>query len=303
MGSAAGQTVRQAGTAQGKGPSGNPKQPDAPQSYKPVGANNPSVPNPPLPQQLPQDVQGMLAGKGNTATAQPGQQPTGQFDGTKGPMADNKAYPQSPFRQDGNTPYAPMGRQSDNYFGMYPKGQPQFGSNPYTPQTANLVGQPGHVKTMATGGNSSSGNVAMWQGATPGQSASSNQAFRGYTYNPTGGYYTNDAGQMFMPSYGNQGNGMGMMGNFANGPRSVGGGWYMTPIGGRGRGHEDHDSNVNTFKSPTAAPAAPITPNVYQQTYDYGAPQQAVPVNQVPYNGNIDAAGLPLFNAGGLTKD
>lgn len=70
------------------------------------------------------------------------------------PVANTANYPQSPYRQNGNSPYAPMGEQTDNYFGMYPKGQPSFGSNPYTPQTANIAGQPGEVKTMASGGNS-----------------------------------------------------------------------------------------------------------------------------------------------------
>jgi hypothetical protein len=103
--------------------------------------------------------------------AQLGQQGSdyGQYGVT--PVANTANYPQSPYRQDGNSPYAPMGQQTDNYFGMYPKGQPSFGSNPYTPQTANIAGQPGDVKTMATGGASDTG-VKMWNGT--GRTNSSN---------------------------------------------------------------------------------------------------------------------------------
>lgn len=73
------------------------------------------------------------------------------------------------------------------YPGIYPSTQPQFGTNPYSPQTANVSGHPGHnpstlpavepnqsntaysnhgqfVQGMASGGSSFSGPAKKWAG-------------------------------------------------------------------------------------------------------------------------------------------
>jgi hypothetical protein len=91
--------------------------------------------------------------------------------------------------------YSPMlpantltqGQPKQWYPGIYPSTQPQFGTNPYSPQTANVSGHPGHnpstlpavepnqpniaysnqgqfVKTMASGGGSFSGPAKKWAG-------------------------------------------------------------------------------------------------------------------------------------------
>lgn len=237
--------------------------------------------------------------------------------------------------------YSPMlpqstltqGQQPQWYPGMYPSSQPQFGSNPYAPQTFNLQGHPGlnptripniepnqpndaysnqgqfqQVRTMAEGGDSSTTdapklsrtpfndpNAARWQGYTP----SLAPAISGYTYDPSAGYYTNDQGKGFLPSYvGNNPLGavVNTMGNFGKGRStqntSLGNGWYMTPVG------KNYTPSSSLFKGPAKvdmqpAPVTPANTAIYQ-------PQYTQP--KLAYNPNIDSMGNPLYNSGGLAS-
>jgi hypothetical protein len=146
--------------SQGKGPSLG-------SSYSSVGSNNLPPSNNPN------------QSKGPQTTQQPQQQ------------AD---YQNSPYNMDGNSPLT--GQLGQFYPGMYPHSQPQFGSNPYAPQTASVSGHPGYnpsaamnvnprnmasggTVNMATGGTSTN-TPAMWQGTMPGSNNPTTQPKQNY---------------------------------------------------------------------------------------------------------------------------
>ena len=109
-------------------------------TYQPIGVNNPPA-------------------SYNPVAPVPGSQPANAS------MANAKGPAQSPYRMDGmadgnqqqnqNTQetndYSTMlpaniltqGQPKSWYPGMYPSSQPQFGVNPYSPQTFNIQGHPG----------------------------------------------------------------------------------------------------------------------------------------------------------------
>jgi hypothetical protein len=228
--------------------------------------------------------------------------------------------------------YSPMlpsgglmqGEPKQWYPGMYPSTSPQFGTNPYSPQTFNVQGHPGHnpstfaaiepninnnamsnqgqfVQRMASGGSSN-------QPATFRSPQMANQGaplLPGYTFNTAGGYYTNDRGQKFLPSYGQpQNNGakgamsvLGGMGGNQN--RSIGNGWYMTPVGGKGPSRNGSPFGKGA-EQVTLEPLAPTQPTAPSEAHIY-KPAYVQPT--VAFNPNLDSAGLPIYNNGGLTKD
>jgi len=199
--------------------------------------------------------------------AQLGQQ--GSDNGQYGPAADTSAYPQSPYRQDGNSPYAPMGQQTDNYFGMYPKGQPSFGSNPYTPQTANIAGQPGDVKTMATGG-ASDGGVKRFNGPLNANTTSQqtpDQAINAMFSSKGLGQPQPTNANMKAPGV------IGVMGQ--NNPE------FMTAMG---KGPAEKQQEV--------VQQVANAPQVYAPKYAQYAPVRP----------NLDENGIPLFNSGGSIR-
>jgi hypothetical protein len=221
-----------------------------------------------------------------------------------------------------------MGKQNDNYFGMYPQGQPQFGTNPYTPQTANLVGQPGQINTMASGGKSTTntGNVPMWAGPTMGntgntqyntnnqsrstvsQSMPSQNLYSAYGPNDIGyNQYAYGTPTSLAPNNSSYGS------TYANNG-------YSTNSQGHHQESEDNESNEGSenkggkegSKGGTSGISSTTTDNqvnalpshIYQPTY---ATQSSQPNygTYIPAQTNyqaVDALGYPLFNRGGLAS-
>jgi hypothetical protein len=111
---------------QSKGPASTAGQP----TYQPIGVNNPPASyNPVAP--VPND-----------------QSPYKMNEVTDGNMQQNQ-------NTKNTNDYSPMlpdniltqGQPKQWYPGMYPSSQPQFGSNPYSPQTFNIQGHPGQNPT------------------------------------------------------------------------------------------------------------------------------------------------------------
>lgn len=174
---------------------------------------------------------------GYPADNNPGQQGAayGQYGGqAKGPATspymmnsnadDNKRMNDYNHIMSNPNPSLPVniqpGPDKSWYPGMYPSTQPQFGTNPYSPQTATVSGHPGHnpstipavepnqsntaysnhgqfVKTMASGGGSFSGPAKIWAGSPPPKQEVAANQFPGYKYNPFGDYYVDPQGQKF----------------------------------------------------------------------------------------------------------
>jgi hypothetical protein len=230
--------------------------------------------------------------------------------------------------------YSPMlpsgglmqGQPKLSYPGMYPSTSPQFGTNPYAPQTANFQGHPGHnpstfpsvepnannsamsnqgqfVQRMASGG--SSNQPAMFR--SPQMANQGAPLFPGYSFNTAGGYYTNDQGQKFLPSYGQPqqnsspfGIMMGGMGGYGgNQNRSIGNGWYMSPVGGKGASRNGSPFGKGA-EQVTLQPSTPTPPSKPSEAHVY-KPAYAQPT--VAFNPNLDSAGLPIFNNGGSIKE
>jgi hypothetical protein len=240
-------------------------------------------------------------GMNGMANANQQQNENTQSLGTYSPMLPSGGLTQSPPKE--------------WYPGMSPSTSPQFGTNPYSPQTSNVQGHPGHnpstlaslepnvnnnamsnqgqfVQRMASGG--SSNQPAMFR--SPQMANQGAPLFPGYNFNTAGGYYTNDQGQKFLPSYGGQlqqtYSPLGfMMGGNQN--RSIGNGWYMAPVGGKGASRDGGRFGKGPQEA-TLQPSKPSLAHVYKPTY-------AQPT--VAFNPNLDSAGLPIFNNGGLTKE
>jgi len=129
--------IRPQTTPQGKGPStstyGQP-------TYQPIGVNNPPAsynPVAPVPGSQPANV-----GLGAKGPAQSPYQMDGVADGNQQQNQNTQEQNDYATMLPANT--LTQGQPKQWYPGMYPSTQPQFGVNPYSPQTFNIQGHPGH---------------------------------------------------------------------------------------------------------------------------------------------------------------
>jgi hypothetical protein len=213
--------------------------------------------------------------------------------------------------------YSPMlpantltqGQPKQWYPGMYPSTSPQFGTNPYAPQTFNVQGHPGHnpstfaavepninnsamsnqgqfVQQMARGGSSkpapANGGFTYTDTAKQWSGPVSTNAPNYQTENPVNAF-SNMKGLGMQPQT-TQSTGMGMKG--------PGGGIF----GAMAKNNPDFAralglNNENTQPREVVQQVS-SAPQVY-------APQYA---QYAPVRPNIDSYGNPLFNNGGLAS-
>jgi len=285
-------TTRPQTAPQSKGPVSNAGQP----TYQPIGVNNPPasynpvapVPNDQSPYKMNEVTDGNMQQNQNT-------QETNDY---------STMLPANTLAQ---------GQTKSWYPGMYPSSQPQFGVNPYSPQTFNIQGHPGQnpsvvnnlepnnpndaysnqgqfqqVKTMATGGNSFAGPAATWNGpantnAISGQdlantvltSVLSGKGSPAPTTSPK-----STVVNTFSPAQANVQN--------------------PQPINPVSKDPVLSDVFSALGKGPTtptstpvsAAPTPTSAPQVYRPQYTQYAPIKT----------NVDSYGNPLFNSGGLAS-
>lgn len=202
-----------------------------------------------------------------------------------------------------------QGQPKQWYPGMYPSTSPQFGTNPYSPQTFNVQGHPGHNPSSIVNVEPNMANTAM---SNQGQFVK--QMARGGDSKPApvnGGFtYTDSARQWAgpvstnAPSYQTQTNPaesfMGMKGlgqpDRVSPPQQAG-------IKGPGIAGVMAQNNPAFARSmgkglPEQEVAKPQ--EVFQQVSN--APQVYAPkyAQYAPVRPNVDENGVPLFNDGGL---
>ena len=219
--------------------------------------------------------------------------------------------------------YSPMlpsggltqGEPKQWYPGMYPSTSPQFGTNPYAPQTFNVQGHPGHNPSTFAAVEPNINNSAMSnqgqfvQQMARGGSSNVKPANGGFTYTDSAKQWAGPVSTN-APSYKTEENpanammkGLGMQ-QHAN-PVNVGMGSAKGPgymIGLRpndpnsrnpeltkafGKGPVE-EAKVQEVTVPTTSTEA----QVYKQTYPQYAPIQT----------NVDDYGNPLFNNGGSIR-
>jgi hypothetical protein len=217
--------------------------------------------------------------------------------------------------------YSPMlpsgglmqGQPKQWYPGMYPSTSPQFGTNPYAPQTFNVQGHPGHNPSTFAAVEPNINNSAMSnqgqfvQRMARGGKSKPAPVNGGFTYTEPpktwdGPVSTNS------PNYQQQEQAMNAM--FANKglgqPQSQSNGMGMKgPSGGifgdmaknnpdfaRALGLNNETTQQNTQPRAVVQQISPA-PQVY-------APQYA---QYAPVRTNIDSYGNPLFNYGGSIKE
>lgn len=190
------------------------------------------------------------------------------------------------------------------YPGMYPSTSPQFGTNPYAPQTFNVQGHPGHNPSTFASVEPNINNTAMSnQGQFVQQMASG-----GSSKPINGGFtYTDNARQWAgpvstnAPSYESENpvntfsnmKGFGMRhqqpGTGAKGPG-------MGVIGLMARNNPNFNRALGLDNQPTQPMEVVQQVSPAPQVY---APQYA---QYAPVRPNIDSYGNPLFNNGGLAS-
>ncbi len=272
---------------QGKGPatSGQP-------TYQPIGVNNPPASyNPVAPV------------------------PNGQSPYNMNTNADsNRLQNQNTMNTNDYSTMLPantlmQGQPKQWYPGMYPSTSPQFGTNPYAPQTFNVQGHPGHnpstfaaiepninnsamsnqgqfVQQMARGGSSKpqpvNGGFTYTESPKTWAGPVSTNAPSYQTENPVN-TFSNMKGLGMRP----QPNGMGM-----KGPGGIFGLMAQNnPQFARALGL-NNSSNQQNIQPREVVQQVSQAPQVY-------APQYA---QYAPIKTNIDSYGNPLFNNGGLAS-
>jgi hypothetical protein len=204
--------------------------------------------------------------------------------------------------------YSPMlpantltqGQPKQWYPGMYPSTSPQFGTNPYAPQTFNVQGHPGHNPSTFAAVEPNINNSAM---SNQGQFVQ--QMARGGSSKPApvnGGFtYTNPAKQWAgpvstnAPSYQTEN----PVDSFSS-MKGLGMRPQQQPSGMGMKGTRNPELATAMGKGPAQAekPQEVIQPvqnsnQVYAPRYDQYAPVRT----------NIDSYGNPLFNHGGSIKE
>lgn len=215
--------------------------------------------------------------------------------------------------------YSPMlpsggltqGQPKQWYPGMYPSTSPQFGTNPYSPQTFNVQGHPGHnpstfaaiepninnsamsnqgqfVQRMASGGT---GNFKFTEPPKTWSGPVSTNAPSYQKENPVDAF-SNMKGLGMRPQAQPTGVGMGS----SKGPG------YMFGLTARNDPNNRNPELTRAFgKGP--APVEEIPQEVIQPV-QAAAPVYAPRYDQyAPVRTNIDAYGNPLFNSGGSIKE
>jgi len=210
--------------------------------------------------------------------------------------------------------YSPMlpsgglmqGEPKQWYPGMYPSTSPQFGTNPYSPQTFNVQGHPGHnpstfaaiepninnsamsnqgqfVQRMASGGTGNfkfTDSAKQWAGPV-----STNAPSYKTEENPVN-TFSNMKGlgmQQQQPQF----NGMAILQNPFNTMGNTG--WN----GGFSKGPAPAPVKEKPKEPKFSIQPAQASAQVYAPRYDQYAPVRT----------NIDSYGNPLFNSGGSIKE
>jgi hypothetical protein len=197
--------------------------------------------------------------------------------------------------------------QKQWYPGMYPSTSSQFGTNPYSPQTANIQGHPGHnpstianvnpntqnnaysnqgqfVQRMATGGDSSfTGQAKQWAGPVSSNAVPEPDPMTAMFSSK--GFGSPDK---VTPSSGPM---------YGKGPDSVLGPLIkQDPNFAKQLGVNSDGTPISDTKNQQTniAPVAPVTVSnpVYTPSY----------AQYAPVNPRIDSYGNPLFNSGGLAS-
>lgn len=293
---------------QGKGPStsGQP-------TYQPIGVNNPPasynpvapVPNGQSPYNMNMNANSNMMQNQNTVN-------TNDYS----TMLPANGLTQGPPKQ--------------WYPGMYPSTSPQFGTNPYAPQTFNVQGHPGHNPSTYAAVEPNMPNTAMsnqgqfvQQMASGGSSGPSNGAF-GYMRNraeelvngksqsqPNNFTYTDTARQWAgpvstnAPSYQTENpvDTFSNMKGFGMRPQQPGMGAKgpgMGIVGLMARNNPNFNRALGLDNQPTQQNIQPR--EVVQQVSP--APQVYAPqyAQYAPIRTNIDSYGNPLMNNGGLAS-
>lgn len=278
-------------------------------------------------QRLPQQ------GKGPSTSGQPTYQPIGV---NNPPASYNPVAPvpngQSPYNmnmnansnmmQNQNTvntnDYSTMlpantltqGQPKQWYPGMYPSTSPQFGTNPYAPQTFNVQGHPGHNPSTFASVEPNMPNTAMSnqgqfvQQMASGGSAKPQPVNGGFTYTDTARQWAGPVSTN-APSYQTEN----PVNTFSN-MKGLGMP-YQQPIQSNGMGMKGPGMGIigamarnnPQFASDLGLNNKPIQPReVVQQVSP--APQVYAPqyAQYAPVRPNIDSYGNPLFNNGGLAS-
>jgi hypothetical protein len=189
------------------------------------------------------------------------------------------------------------------YPGMYPSTSPQFGTNPYTPQTFNVQGHPGHNPSTFAAVEPNINNSAMSnQGQFVQRMASGGTGNFKYTEPPktwSGPVSTN------APSYQKEDPVNGMMkglgqSSTANQPNSMGSakGLGMASVLGA-----ENPELAKAFGKGPAQPTIEKPQEVVQQTANANQIYAPKYDQYAPVRTNIDSYGNPLFNYGGSIKE
>jgi len=200
-----------------------------------------------------------------------------------------------------------QGQAKQWYPGVYPNTQPQFGSNPYSPQTANIQGHPGHNPSTLPSVEPNMGNNAF---SNNGQFVQ-RMATGGTGYKAGNFKFTDPAQKWAGPvnvSSGSQNTPNDVVNAFGKGasaPSTTSGKGAPAPApasntkGPGGLIFSGNPEVATAFGKGSTAPVpaptptpTPATPtHVYTPTYAAYTPART----------NIDSYGNPLFNNGGLT--
>lgn len=297
---------------QGKGPatSGQP-------TYQPIGVNNPPASyNPVAPVPNDQSPYNMNINADNNRI---------QNQNTMNANDYSTMLPANTLTQ---------GQPKQSYPGMYPSTSPQFGTNPYAPQTFNVQGHPGHNPSTYAAVEPNMPNTAMsnqgqfvQQMASGGTSGPSNGAF-GVIRNraeelingknqpqPNNFTYTDTARQWAgpvstnAPSYQTENpvntfsnmKGLGMPYQQPNQQPGIGAKGPMGGIfGAIAKNNPEFARAIGLNNQSTQQNIQPreVTQQVLQAPQVY-APQYA---QYAPVRPNIDSYGNPLMNNGGLAS-
>ena len=177
------------------------------------------------------------------------------------------------------------------YPGIYPNTQPQFGSNPYSPQTANIQGHPGHnPSTLPSVEPNMNNNAYSNQGQFVQRMATGGTGYQAGNFK-----FTDQAQKWAGPvnvnsSYSSQGTPNDVINAFGKGASAPGPAQSGSAKGPAQSGSAKGPGFTASGKGPATPMVAPKEANVYTPTYTTYAPTRT----------NVDSYGNQLWRSGGL---
>jgi hypothetical protein len=196
-----------------------------------------------------------------------------------------------------------QGQQKQWYPGMYPSSQPQFGANPYSPQTFNIQGHPGQNQSRIANVEPNQPNDAY---SNEGQFQQVKTMAGGGKSTPTtppvnGGFVYTDpartwAGPVSVNSPSYQTTQQDPMATLLSGKGAA------SPISSKGPvGSSSANPILNGLGKGPATPAPTPTPApvAKQPSGPVYVPQYTQDIRNKP---NVDSYGMPIFNNGGLAS-